>query len=147
MRVAPHLTDAARAPLLKVYCRSKSLKAESAEEPQSTQRKVRKKPQPVVFLCVLCAIFASSAFKKDSTLSDHAGRDPCFLLFHQTQHPPLHLAGGRHRQRIDELDLLRVFVRRELAAHVRLQLSDEASVEAGIVRRATRPIGGEFGRQ
>src|SRR5690349_20701187 len=30
----------------------------------------------------------------------------------------LHLAGGGHRQRIEELDLARVFVRREAASHV-----------------------------
>ena len=44
------------------------------------------------------------------------------LFFAQAQHPPLHLAGRRHRQRVDELDLLRVLVGRELAAHVLLQL-------------------------
>src|SRR5882762_766151 len=44
------------------------------------------------------------------------------FLFSQPQHPPLHLAGRGHRQAVDEFDLLRVFVRRELAAHVLLQL-------------------------
>ena len=48
-----------------------------------------------------------------------------FLLL-QAQHAPLHLAGGRHRQRVDELDLLRVLVGRELAAHVLLQFARPA---------------------
>src|SRR5690606_2054092 len=41
------------------------------------------------------------------------------------QHGALHLAGRRHRQLVDELDLLRVFVGRELAAHVLLQRVDQ----------------------
>ena len=44
------------------------------------------------------------------------------LLLLQPQHAPLHLAGGGHGQGVDELDLLRVLVGRELAAHVLLQL-------------------------
>src|SRR5690606_36206018 len=46
-------------------------------------------------------------------------------LFALAQHAPLHLAGRGHRQLGDELDLLRVLVLRELAAHVLLQLLDQ----------------------
>ena len=38
------------------------------------------------------------------------------------QHAPLHFAGGRHRQCVDELDLFRVFVRREKPAYVLLNV-------------------------
>src|SRR5207302_1558572 len=44
------------------------------------------------------------------------------LLFAQPQHPPLHFSGGGHRQAVREFDLLGIFVGRELAAHVLLQL-------------------------
>src|ERR1041384_8707097 len=38
----------------------------------------------------------------------------------------LDLAGGGHRQRVDELDLARVLVGRETPAHVRLDLLDQS---------------------
>jgi hypothetical protein len=44
-------------------------------------------------------------------------------LFHQPQHAALDLAGGRHRQLVDEFDRLRVLVRRQLAAHMLLQFA------------------------
>src|SRR5438034_9215888 len=40
----------------------------------------------------------------------------------QPQHPPLHFSRGGHRQAVEELDFLGIFVGRELAAHVLLQL-------------------------
>jgi len=40
------------------------------------------------------------------------------LRFAFAQHLALHLAGRRHRQRVDELDIFRILVRREMPAHV-----------------------------
>ena len=40
----------------------------------------------------------------------------------------LHLAGGRHRQRVDEFDLLRVLVGRQLPAHMLLQRTHQGVV-------------------
>ena len=54
-------------------------------------------------------------------------RHPLLLL--QAQHAALHLAGGRHRQRIDELDLFRVLIGRELAFDVRLQVGHQLGVD------------------
>src|SRR5574337_1287880 len=51
------------------------------------------------------------------------------LLLLQAQHAPLHLARGRHRQLVDELDLLGVFVGRQLALHVLLQRHDQCGLE------------------
>jgi hypothetical protein len=47
----------------------------------------------------------------------------CALFLLQPQHAPLHLAGGRHRQGVDEFDLLGVLVGRQAAAHMGLQFS------------------------
>src|SRR4051812_44337363 len=53
---------------------------------------------------------------------------PGFLFLLQAQDAALHLACRGHRQGVDELDLLRVFVGRELALDVHLQLRDELVV-------------------
>jgi len=48
------------------------------------------------------------------------------LLLLQPQHPPLHFAGAGHGQGIDEFNLLRVLVRRQLAFDVDLQLGRQS---------------------
>jgi hypothetical protein len=58
------------------------------------------------------------------------------LLFHQPQHAALDLAGGGHRQLVDEFDRLRVLVRRQLAAHMLLQLGDQRRV---VIERTRAP--------
>ena len=47
------------------------------------------------------------------------------LLLRIAQIPSAHLARHRHREFVDELDLARVFVRRELLLHVLLDLADQ----------------------
>ena len=47
------------------------------------------------------------------------------FLFLQAKYPPLHLTRRGHGQLSDKFNLFGVFIRRQLAAHVGLQLSDE----------------------
>ena len=50
-------------------------------------------------------------------------------LLLQAQYPALHLAGGGHRQRLDEFHLLGVLLGRQLVLHVCLQLRHQLGVE------------------
>ena len=59
-------------------------------------------------------------YGRSASVSTDSGASPrCLAL---AQHLALHLAGRRHRQRVDELDLLRILVRREELAHVLLDV-------------------------
>src|SRR5437764_7831857 len=69
------------------------------------------------------------------------------LLLAQAQHAPLHLARGGHGQGVDELDLLRVLVRRELAPDVRLQLLHEFGVERALATGADGALFQHVGRE
>src|ERR1700676_5198493 len=62
-----------------------------------------------------------------SEAHDPGRRSACFvsslaLCLTLTQQPSLNLAGGGHRQCVDEFDLLGILVRREMRPHVALDL-------------------------
>src|SRR5579859_6657343 len=61
----------------------------------------------------------SSCFTR---VSPRLGPGGQFRFLAPAQLLALHLAGGGHRQRLDELDFARVFVRREPPAHVPLNV-------------------------
>ena len=112
----------------------RSAKAEGGETaaaaPKNYSRGEGQKPVTQAYKDNWNAIFGNDE-EEEKAISRFRLPSPSRL---RPQQPPDHLAGGGHRHLVDEGDLARIFVRRQMRAHERLDVAGER------VRRASARI-------